>query len=125
MNMGIRRTLAGVTFGSAATPVSFGTGAVDAAGALQETATVLPYTVNNVGGVDGTTGVILPAADPGCLVMVNNTDALSQLLIYPPSGGTINGGTADAAIEINAKTGAIFVCTDGTNWGAIYTTTES
>lgn len=120
---GIRSTIAGLIIGSNKR-VNFGRGDVAAAGNSQGTATALAYLVNNVTGADGTKGVILPS-NPGTtcsrFVVVYNSVATNGLLVYPPSSGTINGGTANAAVTIEGKTLALFFSTGATNWAAIYT----
>jgi hypothetical protein len=121
MNAGIRKTMAGIILGSQAVSVSFSTGAITGAGSDETDAELLLDTVNNVAGADGTVGVILPSAQAGQLVFINNTVAAQGLKVYPPSGWTINGGTADVAVTIAGKTMAVFICTNGTNWGAIFT----
>jgi hypothetical protein len=113
--------MAGVILGNGATPVAFSDGTVAATGEDETDAALLPYTVNHVTDADATVGVILPVASAGTIVDVYNEEASNGLLIYPPSGGTINGGSSDAAITIEGKSLAKFVCTNGTNWAAIYT----
>jgi hypothetical protein len=82
----------------------------------------LLYVVNNVAGADTATGVRLPTAAAGTFVIVYNAAATAGLLIYPADGGTINGGTTNSAVTIEGKTTALLLNTNGTNWGAIYTT---
>lgn len=121
----MRRTLAGVILGSGSVPVSFSAGDITAAGEDKDDAELLLHTVNNVSGADGFTGVILPTGAAGQIVTVYNSEAASGLLVYPPASGTINGGSANVAIEMDAATWATFVCTDGTNWAARYTYTPT
>jgi len=96
-------------------------GSVAAAGSNQGTAASLAYTLNNVTAADGTKGVILPTATTGTVILVYNSVATNGLPIYPATSGTINGGSANAAITIEGKTLAILVATDTTNWAAIFT----
>lgn len=77
--------------------------------------------VCNVTGADGNKGVVLPAATAGRLFYVYNAVATNGLKIYPASGETINGGTPSAAVTIEGKTLATFVCAADGNWAAQYT----
>ena len=117
---GLRRTNAGVTLGYR-TPVIWSCGDITADGDDQDTAVLLPHTVNNVDGADGDTGVILPAGFPGQYVEVYSAAASAGLKIYPPAGCTINGGSENAAIQLSANSHAIIVCVSATNWAARYT----
>jgi hypothetical protein len=122
MTSGIRRTLAGITLGSNNRNIIFKAGDVAATGNSQGTAAPLLYPVNNVTASDGTKAVVLPSIGaPGHTVKVYNSVATSGLPIYPPSSGTINGGSANAAVTIEGKTLATFVATSSTNWAAQYT----
>lgn len=76
----------------------------------------------NVVSVCATAGdsVILPASMPqGAQISVYNTSA-ATVDIFPNTGGTINGGSANSEKGIATLTGAIFVQvgTDGLTWVA-------
>lgn len=94
---------------------------VTAAGSSQATATELASRFTQVDGADGSVGVRLSNAAIPCECFVYNTHATNGLKVYPHSGGDINDGSQDAAITIEGKSLAIFVCLDGTTWAAIYT----
>jgi hypothetical protein len=97
-----------------ATVSGAGTDQTDAA------AVTAPFTV--VDNNDGTVGVILPTAVAGKVVEVYAALTTNALKIYPPTGGSINGGTATTgSISIEGMSVATFVGTSATNWGAIYT----
>ena len=72
--------------------------------------------------VCATTGdsVILPAGmGQGAKVTVVNNVGTVTVDVYPPTGGTINGGTATTGQRgIATATGATFICTstDGLTW---------
>jgi hypothetical protein len=71
---------------------------------------------------DGSKGVRLPApSQAGVLMFVYDSVATSGLKIYPNSGGTINGGSTDAAITIEGKTLAICIAQTTLNWAVIFT----
>ncbi len=76
----------------------------------------------NVVGTCATTGdsVILPAGmGQGAEITIVNTVATVTVDVYPPTGGTINGGTATTGQRgVATQTGATFACvsTDGLTW---------
>lgn len=82
-----------------------------AAGSTTTDAAVLPAGTAGwykVTGSDGTKGVRIHASDDvaqNTLFIVNTTAAV--LKIYPPTGGTINGGSVDAAFSTGSGRGAI------------------
>jgi hypothetical protein len=58
--------------------------------------------------VASSTGVLLPAtASVPCEIIVQNAGA-NTLSVYPPAGGTVAGGSTNAAYSISAGNGAIF-----------------
>lgn len=96
-----------------------------AAGSATGDATVLPAATASVyptSGADGTKGVRLHADDnvTGRRIFVTNT-AAAVLKVYPPTGGTVNGGAANAAVSSVSGKGVYLVCIDGTagTWAAI------
>lgn len=99
-----------------------GVASVAAAGSAQGDAALLSIGVNTVSAADGTKGVILPVGTAGQVVEVYNAVATNGLKIYPATSGTINGGSANAAITTEGKTHAYLRNIDGTNWAAIFTT---
>lgn len=67
----------------------------------------------------GGNGVILPAGRcNGDSLVLLSTVATNAVAVYPPVGGTINGGTANAAFSLAAQKGAEFFCysDDGLSW---------
>ena len=68
-------------------------------------------------------GIILPAdgnadAAGGTFIPICNVTAVN-CQVYPPTGGTINGGATNASIKINAGKSSILCNTDGTNWRTV------
>lgn len=117
MTPGIRKVLAGLIIGFNGKPVIFAAASVAAAGSNQSGATLLTGTMNEVTGADGTKGVKLPViARPGHSVTVYNAHASNALKVYPNSSATIAGGSANAAITLNALTTARFTASSTTNW---------
>jgi hypothetical protein len=92
-----------------------------AAGSDQAGAGAISDAVCNVTAADGTKGVVLPAAKAGRVFYVYNSVATNGLKIYPAGTETINGGSGGAAVTIEGKTLAVFVCPADGNWGATYT----
>ena len=65
------------------------------------------------------TGAILPTkCTVGDQYVVANMGA-STMALYPPSGGTINSGSTDAALSIGAKKTALVICVDALTFVAI------
>lgn len=63
--------------------------------------------------------VLLPADMPmNTVVWVHNADAAQDIKVYPNSGGTINGGAANAALIVGQQ--QVVICvqigTDGKTW---------
>ena len=92
---------------------------VAAAGTNQGTGAALVEGFNNVTAADGTKGVTLPVAAAGQEVAGYNNSA-SNLLVYPNTSGTINGGSANASVTIAAHTKFSFIGTSATNWSGGY-----
>lgn len=59
-------------------------------------------------------GVILPVAGKGSKVYVRN-GGVAAANVYPPVGGAINGGTANAAVSLAAGATATFTFTSDLN----------
>lgn len=94
-----------------------GAATVAAAGTNQGTAAALTAGVTNfVTGADGAKGVILPAPTLGKTVVYNSS--ASALWIYPASGGTINGASANAGVLIRGNSVAEFYQNSSTAWSA-------
>ena len=87
---------------------------IAAAGTNAATAAVLVggKAVYPVTGANGTTGVILAAVDAvlGNEIKVGNRAAAAILKIYPPTGGTINGASANAAFDTTSGQGITLIC---------------
>lgn len=97
-----------------------GVATLAALGSTQGTAAPIvsaPGTLISVTGADTAVGVVLPASTAGARFEVFN-NAAATLKIYPPSSGTLNGGSANAAVTVAAKSTTFFRCLDGTDWAA-------
>jgi 20S proteasome alpha/beta subunit len=71
-------------------------------------------------GADDTKGVIINAADKvlSRRIYVANGVSNKILKVYPPSGGTINGGAADAGVSSASGKGVALICTSTSGSGA-------
>jgi hypothetical protein len=65
--------------------------------------------------VSSSTGAILPVPKIPSTIVVTN-DGASSLSVYPPSGGTVAGGSTNAAYSLGAGTTAVFVASSLTNY---------
>lgn len=88
-----------------------------ALGNSQGTAYALSACVTRFGTVAASTGAILPVGAGGDDYIVTNFGA-NTLNIFPPVGGTIDNGSANAAVTIAANGTKWFTCVDaaGLNW---------
>jgi len=94
---------------------------IAAAGDAQGTATELNGAWNVVATATGTSadGLRLPDDYPlNVPMIVINTTAVA-LDVFPPTGGAINGGTADAAKALAANMSGLYVQYSAGNWGAV------
>jgi hypothetical protein len=93
-----------------------------ATGTTQATGFSLAYDTVVFTTVAASTGATLPGgniAQPGDEVAVANLGA-NSLSVYPPVGGNINGGAANAALAVAAGKTAYFIARNGgLNWIAI------
>jgi hypothetical protein len=110
---------AGAIVGSASWVENGGAGLV-ATGNNQATALTLSADINHIGTTASGTGVILPAVDsmPGDGIFVFNGGA-NTLAVYPDSGSSINGGSANASINLATLKAAEFRRTSPTNWSYV------
>lgn len=100
---------------------SGGSVAVTAAGSVQgDAASLTASALNVVASADGTKGVILPTAVANVGLTVYNNSA-SNLKVYPPSGGNINGGSNNASVTVAARTYAVFTGISTTTYASNYT----
>ena len=95
--------------------------AMTAAGTTQGTATELPAGIVAVGTVTSSAnGVKLRAQGPGTMSIVSNEDSADDLMVYPWSGASLNGETADLALTLPSGRAALFVEITATKIAAIY-----
>lgn len=88
---------------------------VSAAGTNQATATALTADINNVTNVGASTGVRLPTAVTGMKISVFSNGA-NNLLVYPHTSGTIDGGSANTAVTLTSTKRCDYIATSTTAW---------
>jgi predicted RecA/RadA family phage recombinase len=87
-----------------------------ATGSSQATAfRLLNNTLHEFTTVASSTGAILPVGSLPSEVTIFN-DGASALTIYPPTGGSIDSGTANASVSLVAGSGATFWASTPSNW---------
>jgi len=96
---------------------------VTAAGGNIATAAALSSGVNIVAAADDAKGVILPAgASSGSKIcVVINTVSNKKLQLYPPSGGTVDGGSASANITMGNGSACFVFSGNATAWYTVPT----
>lgn len=87
---------------------------ISAAGTTVADGTALTADHNVVSTVAADSGVVLPTGNQGDVIEVLNTGA-NPLNVYAPSGGSINGHTADVPAVLPIKTVARFRYTSTVN----------
>jgi hypothetical protein len=108
MSCGVPAAVAEALSGSTVTGIS-------AAGTTVSDATQLTGDYNVVSTVAAAAGVVLPSnCTPGDWIEVLNTGA-NPLTVYAPSGGSINGHTADVGVVLMPKAVARFRFTSTVN----------
>lgn len=94
---------------------------VSAAGTVQGDATAITKTYNVVTSATANQGVILPTAASGLIIHVTNGTSVN-IKVYPASSGTINSGTANAAIDVPAGATVRLVGTTSSNFNTMVDT---
>lgn len=95
-----------------------------AAGTTTTDAGVLPAGTSRyypVTAADGPKGVRIHADDDvvGREIVIINTVNSAVLKVYPPTGGTINGGVADASLSTASGKSMRLVCTAALTWYSV------
>lgn len=91
--------------------------AVAAAGSAQGDAGACVAGFSHVTGADATKGARLPAAAAGVICIIKNSDAANAVLkLYPASGDAINALSANASLDMAAKTSVFLIALDATTW---------
>jgi hypothetical protein len=89
-----------------------------ATGATQAAAYPLSAVRTRFGTVAASTGALLPAGAPGDELTVTNFGA-NSLTVYPPVGGAIDNGAANAGVAVAANASKLFICMDNAGLGYV------
>ena len=84
----------------------------------QATAYAITADITVFSTVASTGAAILPAGGAADILVMNN-QATNALIVFPPVGGTINGGSANASYSQAVSKCARYVTADGLNWYAM------
>lgn len=104
------------TFSVSSAPALSSSGSLTATGTTIADALALTSFINLVGTTATSTGVKLPDAPVGTIVVVQNNGA-NALNVFPHSAtGTLNGGSAGAAVTCAAAAGNICIRRSTTDW---------
>ena len=107
----------GVISSAAATKIAYASSTIAAAGNSQGTATAITTQFTYVTASDGTKGVILPTTTTaGTMIIVHNTVNAQNLKVYPPTSGTINGGSANTEVVVAGEETAFFFWVAANTW---------
>jgi len=98
--------------------VTLGVATVTAAGSTQGDAQAITKTYNIITSASANQGVKLPDAAAGLVINVYNTSG-ATIKVYPASGDTIDGGSADAPVDVVTDNGAEYVGTSSGAWRAV------
>jgi hypothetical protein len=95
--------------------------AVAAAGSAQGDAAAITAKVNVISAADGTKGVVLPAGDGDCpaVFVLYSSVVTNACKVYPPTGGSINAASANAAFSMTAQKPTLFVRVSSLQWLAL------
>lgn len=97
-------------------PARSSSGTLTATGTTIANALALTSFVNLIGTTAASTGVKLPDAPIGSLVVVQNNGA-NALNVFPHDAtGTLNGGTVGAAVTCAAAAGNLCIRRSATDW---------
>jgi len=85
----------------------------------QATAVAITADITVFATVASTGAAILPAGSGAADILILNGQATNALIVFPPVGGTINGGSANASYSQAVSKCARYVTADGLNWYAM------
>lgn len=88
---------------------------VSAAGTTQSDATALTGTYNIVTTASAAQGVKLPTASAGLNITISN-DTSADIKVYPNTSGTIDGSSANVAIDLRSGASMNLVGINSTGW---------
>lgn len=95
------------------------TNTLTATGSAQGDALAMRDDINIVTTAAASTGVILPSnTQPSDVIVIANHGA-NSLSVYPPTGGKIANGSANAALALAATKTGIYISINGTDFAAV------
>lgn len=102
--------------GEAATRLGFTPSTKVGVGTAQTGAATITtnFTLTTTAG--GATAFVLPAAIPGSGPILITNPSATTALVFPPSGGTINGGSLNASVSIAQNATRIFFVSASNTW---------
>jgi hypothetical protein len=87
-----------------------------AAGTTQATATAITtVTTHCTTATEGQGFVLPPSMTANDQATVCNATSVT-IYVYPPTGGKLNGATANIPISLPANSARDFICANGTDW---------
>lgn len=93
------------------------TSAITGVGTAQVGGAALTGAFNVVTTSAGQTAVVLPANYPAYTPLIVRVTSATAGLVFPNSGGTINGGSANASLSVAQNKPTILMCADdGLTW---------
>lgn len=97
--------------------------AASGSGTTQGTNTVTTNITKFTAATAGAAATLAANLAAGGLIVIANQDAANAMVVFPPTGGTINGGSANASVALAAAKTRIFFPVDGTglNWFSVLT----
>jgi hypothetical protein len=110
VSVGTLTATGNLTLGVAAT--------VSAAGSVQGDATAITKTYNIISSGSANQGIKLPTAAAGLVINVYNVTG-NTIKVYPNTSGTIDGGSANASVDLVTANGVEYVGTSSTAWRAV------
>ena len=98
--------------------LALATATITAAGADQSAATAMTTTYNVVTTAAANQGVKLPDCAAGLEILVLN-DTANNIKIYPTTGEAIDGGSANAPVDLSPATSVKLVGVSATKWNRL------
>lgn len=89
---------------------------ITAVGTAQVGAAALTATINQVTTSAGQTAVVLPSGQPVATSVHVYVPSATAALVFPPTGGNINEGAANASFSVAQARIASFVRVSPTKW---------
>jgi len=122
---GLTGNVTGNLTGNVTGAINLPAATVAATGDSQATAAAVAAGFTLVSAANDEKGVRLPAATAGAVVILKNSVADKYLSVYPATGDKIDGGAADAGVDMDDGSVAMFVAYDATDWYSVVFTAHT